>query len=359
MFGRPRPEKVPASTVVSPSEMGLDTLAAVLRMLGEFALDQEKMAATSFAALAEAWAQHVLIGVPPPNLPEGAKGAELKRRDWTGVREFVRTYCRGSAAHAANVLGDLRQVVWVFIQNLGHAVSEDREADTQVRDRLVRLAALAHSAATAELKKEVLSTVQTVSQIMEDRRRRQREQIEILGQRVQALGSELESARRDGETDALTGLFNRRAFDEQVARSVEMRRVFGHESFLLFADLDHLKRINDSRGHPAGDDVLVKVAHAMTRAFPRKGDFVARIGGDEFAAILGDTDAAAAGALAERLVRLVRTIEAEYEGERIAVSISVGVAGIAVGQDGPAWMRAADEALYRAKEAGRNGVAVG
>jgi diguanylate cyclase (GGDEF)-like protein len=359
MFGRSRSDKVPASTVVSPAEMGLDTLAAVLRMLGEFALDQERMAATSFAALAEAWAQHVLIGVPPPNLPEGAAAPPAKRRDWNGVREFVRGYCRGSADHAANVLGDLRQVVWVFIQNLGHAVSEDREADTQVRDRLVRLAALAHSATTGELKKEVLSTVQTVSQIMEDRRRRQREQIEILGQRVQTLGTELESARREGETDPLTGLYNRRAFDEQIARCVEMRRVFGHESFLLFADLDHLKKINDTRGHPVGDEVLVKVAQAMTRAFPRKGDFVARIGGDEFAAILRETDVAAAGALAERLVRLVRAIEAETGGERIAVSVSVGVAGLAAGQDGPTWMRVADEALYRAKESGRNGVAVG
>src|SRR5262245_34454471 len=132
MFGRsrPSPSSEPASVVVSAAEMGLDTVGAILRILGEYALDQEKTPAAVFTALSERWAQHVLIGAPPPNAPPGADGTG-ERRDWSAVREFVREYCRGASSHASSVMGDLRQVVWVFIQNLSHAVAEDAEADAR------------------------------------------------------------------------------------------------------------------------------------------------------------------------------------------------------------------------------------
>src|SRR5437868_4424978 len=128
MFRRPRPEPVvspppsPSQTlapvlITSPADMALDTLAAVLRTIGEFALDQEKMDVAAFATLAERWAQHVLVAAPAPT----PNGASEGRRNWSAVREFVDAYCRGASSHARTVTGDLRQVVWVFIQNLNHA----------------------------------------------------------------------------------------------------------------------------------------------------------------------------------------------------------------------------------------------
>src|SRR4051794_7687592 len=112
MFGRSRPKTPLASaSLVTAADMGLDTLAAVLRMLGEMSPEHDSAEAREQSEQAEDWAQHVLIGSPPPGLQEGTPVPPGHRRDWAGVREFVRATCRGSLQHAASVLADLRQVV--------------------------------------------------------------------------------------------------------------------------------------------------------------------------------------------------------------------------------------------------------
>src|SRR6185436_2293054 len=114
MFGRgrsPKPTDTAAdATVVSAADMAIDTVAAILRTLGGLALDQEGSDSSSLAAMAERWAQHVLIGAAPPGVEDPTPTNQ--RRDWAGVREFVRAYCRGSIQQTATGLADLRQVVW-------------------------------------------------------------------------------------------------------------------------------------------------------------------------------------------------------------------------------------------------------
>ena len=361
MFRRPRPEPVvpaPATPpptltpvlVTSPADMALDTLGAVLRTMGEFALDQEQMDAAAFSSIAERWAQHVLLAAPAPTSGTASDG----RRNWIGVREFVESYCRGTSSHTRTVLGDLRQVVWVFIQNLNHAFAQDEEADAHLRDQLMRLERLAESSTTGELKREVLATVMTVSQTVEERRKRQREQVDVLGAQVRTLGTELESARRESETDPLTRLFNRKALDEYLARSVELYRAFGHETCVMLIDVDRFKGINDGFGHITGDEVLRKVADSVMRTFLRKNDFVARYGGDELAVVLRETAVADTVHLAERLMRAVRALDVERGGNRLAITTSIGVARLQPGQDVQAWLESADKALYKAKQEGRD-----
>jgi diguanylate cyclase len=242
----------------------------------------------------------------------------------------------------------------VFIQSLSHAVAADRETDGRVREQLSRLEQLAHSPATAELKREVLATVLSVSQLLDQSRERHRAQLETLGAQVQALGTELASARRESETDPLTQLFNRRALDEHLVRSVELYRAFATESCLLLVDIDRFKSLNDQYGHVLGDDILRKTADVATRTFLRKGDFVARFGGDELAVVLRETTVGDAQSLAERLVRNVRAVEVQHGGAKIPITISAGVAAVAPGQDVKGWIEAADRGLYRAKQDGRD-----
>ena len=344
------PETLTPVLVTSPVDMALDTLGAVLRTMGEFALDQEKTDAAAFSAMAERWAQHVLLAAPAPAAITGADS----RRNWNGVREFVEAYCRGASSHARTVTGDLRQVVWVFIQNLSHAFGQDEQTDARLREQLTRLEQLAESSTTGDLKREVLATVLAVSQTVEDRRKRQREQMDVLGAQVRTLGTELESARREGETDPLTRLFNRKALDDYLSRSVELYRAFAHETCLLLIDVDRFKGINDSFGHITGDEVLRKVADGVMRVFLRKNDFVARYGGDELAVVLRETPIADTLHLAERLMKAVRGIEIERAGHKINITTSIGVARLAPGYDISTWIEAADKALYRAKQDGRD-----
>src|SRR3954468_17710150 len=133
-------------------EMALDTLATIVRILGEFALEQEEVDTAAFMQTAAQWAQHVLVASPPP----GTEVASAEsRRDWAGIREFVRAYCRNSSTHNRTVITDLRQVVWVFIQNLNQRVSQTAAADARIREHLGRLENLAQTtASTSELKRE-------------------------------------------------------------------------------------------------------------------------------------------------------------------------------------------------------------
>jgi diguanylate cyclase len=181
--------------------------------------------------------------------------------------------------------------------------------------------------------------------------------MEFLGAQVRALGDDLESARREGETDPLTRIPNRKAFDEYLARSVEMHRAFGHAMSLLIVDVDHFKTVNDSNGHMTGDSVLRDVAKSLVKVFLRKNDFVARMGGDEFAVILRETSEADARTLAERVLTRIRALRVTGTSpEGLAVTVSIGVAEIANDDDDKTWLERADRVLYLAKEAGRDRV---
>jgi len=360
MFGKaPRPpETKPHEDGLSNNQladMALDTLAGILHTMAEFALEQEGVDLPTFRANAEAWAKHITLATAPPGVADDDPKARKGRREWEAVRRFVRDYCQGSCARAATVAADLRQVIWVFIRNISQAFTQDEEIDGRLRAQMNRLETLVETNATAELKREVLDAVGTFKQILKERSDRQRNQMEFLGAQVRTLGDDLESARRESETDPLTRIPNRKAFDDYLARSVEMHRAFGHAMSMLIVDVDNFKMVNDSNGHMTGDGVLRDVAKSLVKVFLRKNDFVARLGGDEFAVILRETSEADARTLAERVLTRVRALRvAGTSPESLAVTVSIGVAEIAAGDDDRTWLERADRVLYLAKEAGRD-----
>ena len=167
-----------------------------------------------------------------------------------------------------------------------------------------------------------------------------------------------EQLRQRAAFDALTGLPNRALFNDRLAGAIERARRSGMLMALLFLDLDHLKRINDSRGHGAGDELL-KIASERLLAAVRSVDTVARLAGDEFTVIVeGLTAPADAEAVAMKLVEAMRPAM-RIGGALVHVSTSVGLALLEPGDSDPAsLLRRADEALYAAKRAGRDRYAV-
>jgi diguanylate cyclase (GGDEF)-like protein len=165
-----------------------------------------------------------------------------------------------------------------------------------------------------------------------------------------------EIVQRQAITDDLTGLVNRRRFVEALDAEIERARRFGSPLTVVLADLDNFKQVNDDHGHHAGDDVLRSFA-GLLRAHVRDVDVCARIGGEEFAIVLPETDEAGAGSVAERMRESLATVPiAVTEGGPVRVTSSFGVAELGAGQSGDDLLRGADAALYRAKEAGKNRV---
>jgi diguanylate cyclase (GGDEF)-like protein len=162
------------------------------------------------------------------------------------------------------------------------------------------------------------------------------------------------------QRDALTGMKNRRVFNEHLTRTwqqaVTDRRVLS----IVLIDVDHFKAYNDRYGHLAGDEALRSVARAVQRFVQRPLDVLARYGGEEFAAILYDMPGEEAKDTAERMRRAVTDLAIEHRGSRTAemVTISIGVAAIAPADGRECWgaLQLADQALYEAKVRGRNTV---
>jgi diguanylate cyclase (GGDEF)-like protein len=156
-------------------------------------------------------------------------------------------------------------------------------------------------------------------------------------------------------TDPLTGAYNRRHMETCLDEVIERQRRSQASAALLLIDIDQFKPVNDRFGHAAGDSVLRTVV-ALVAGRVRRLDRVFRIGGDEFLLLLPDTDLDAAQTVAEDLRS---RIAASVIAGTPPVTVSIGVAVLQPGQQMDAWMHAADTALYRAKQQGRNRVDCG
>jgi len=177
-----------------------------------------------------------------------------------------------------------------------------------------------------------------------------------------SLSDAYEVARDEAHRDQLTGLFNRRYFDEALAETVRRARRQCTSVALLMMDLDRFKEINDRHGHTVGDEVLRQVAKVVAQEARAGKDMPARYGGDEVAVIAPDTNMLGAESLAERIRTRVAELRVPAGDALVPVTFSVGVAvfdGRAPGPEGAArtLLEAADQRLYQAKHAGRNRVA--
>jgi diguanylate cyclase (GGDEF)-like protein len=187
-----------------------------------------------------------------------------------------------------------------------------------------------------------------------------------LEQRVAERTAQLEDANRKlatlSITDGLTGLANRRRFDEvlrtECARAARLR----HPLALIMLDVDYFKRFNDHYGHQAGDDCLVRVAQALTSGTRRASDLAARYGGEEFCIVLPNTGADEAKQTGEALRGAIEALGIAHAGSKsgqVTISVGIAVQPALDTSDPEALLRIADAALYRAKDAGRNRVVLG
>ena len=166
------------------------------------------------------------------------------------------------------------------------------------------------------------------------------------------LGALADLARRD----ALTGLANRRSFEEAVQREVSRARRAGTALAVVALDVDHFKRVNDTYGHAAGDLVLAEVAARAQRAL-RAEDLLARVGGEELAALLPGATLAAAAEVAERIRNAICGTSIPAAGAAVDVSVSLGCAALSAEEkEAAALLARADARLYDAKRSGRNRV---
>jgi len=183
------------------------------------------------------------------------------------------------------------------------------------------------------------------------------EDLQFTRYRMEEQAQEIDRTRVEARTDSLSGVANRKAFDEKLQFLLTNWKRSGESFVLVLADMDHFKWINDTHGHPAGDRVVGHVG-SFLNAFVRSGDFVARYGGDEFGILLPQTDLPTGERIADRVCTAIgrSNFDIGLRGERAAMTFSVGVTAVREGDTVDAILKRADKALYKSKASGRNQV---
>jgi diguanylate cyclase len=209
--------------------------------------------------------------------------------------------------------------------------------------------------APADLK-ALVGGLLTATREMERRTRSLESELQRSGEQVRELRSKLDNVRKESLTDPLTGIANRKAFDDAVARAQAQMASDAEDVTLLLCDIDHFKSFNDTWGHQTGDQVLRLVANCLAENVKGR-DTAARYGGEEFAVLLRGTGLEAATRVAEQIRHPVETkkLVKKSTGDVLGViTISIGVAQFAPGETAETAIRRADSCLYGAKSHGRN-----
>lgn len=180
--------------------------------------------------------------------------------------------------------------------------------------------------------------------------------VQMMGAKIAQLEEELQKTKEELKEDFLTKLYNKRALDEFLTQREAAYERYGHNYSVVMFDLDFFKEVNDNYGHEAGDAVLIAFAKILKKEC-RSVDIVGRYGGEEFMAILSETDTAGGVTFAEKVRAHVQKARFMYKGERINVTVSCGVSERSKHVSMKSVIHSADEYLYTAKKNGRNQVA--
>ncbi|GGF53151.1 sensor domain-containing diguanylate cyclase [Alteromonas lipolytica] len=238
---------------------------------------------------------------------------------------------------------------------LAERINRERQMRFEAQDMALQMSKEASKAKESEVsaQERLLGIERRVKEELSLKVHEQTRELKVAMQKLQIMNKELE---RLSLTDALTGLANRRHFDDRLAD--EINRATRNETSLglLMLDIDHFKQINDTFGHPAGDKVIQTLSALIQRVSGRASDLPARVGGEEFCLLVAGETASSVAQLAENLRQTAQNETAVHENNHINYTVSIGFTCITPSQiiTASSLMKQADDALYKAKRGGRN-----
>ncbi len=263
---------------------------------------------------------------------------------WTLHQRFGSPNKDGNSAAGDIALAkDLLSSLHLLARRVASDVDEHSNSLNHVDEQLAT-ANLPDNTIVAQLVAELVSANQMVQKKLADTEAK-----------LEDLNQQIETRTSEARTDALTGVANRRAFEEIAGRHMDKFRETNEEFALLIVDIDKFKHFNDTYGHLCGDEVLRGVAQLLTENL-RGRDIVTRYGGEEFGVILPNTSIGDARRAAEQIRKAVESTHFRIDGQSLSVTISVGVASVLPFEELPKLIKRSDQAMYAAKRAGRNQV---
>ncbi|MBN2341188.1 MAG: GGDEF domain-containing protein [Deltaproteobacteria bacterium] len=342
-----------ADSGAAGDDMSRDTLASVLRILGEFSLPTKQFSVNDFRESMEALAKKMLVGA---GMEEGDFAARGLQKIYAEVRQQVRAQRKAESAEYSNHRQSASIIVADLVAGLRKTLEERRGHDEGIVRALSEMEQAVEEGNLDNIRRVCSKTVHQIKNVVTVQRERDQRQLEELSGQLRAMKEELLETQSEMQRDPLTEVLNRRAFDDTFGQAVDIANASAMELTLYMMDLDFFKKVNDNYGHPAGDQVLKEVGKQLIRCFPRKDDMVFRYGGEEFAILCRNTGTEDAYMLGERVRKQIadRSIpigELDYHQ-----TVSVGFAVLSPQEPADSLLKRADTALYTAKNNGRNRV---
>ncbi|RZA10655.1 MAG: GGDEF domain-containing protein [Proteobacteria bacterium] len=205
-----------------------------------------------------------------------------------------------------------------------------------------------------QLKVVVKDWVVLQNQMDLERKKQMQESEANFRRQLSRLQNELYQTQTELKLDGLTQVYNRKAFDSEIKKALQIAQLSGNPATLMLFDIDHFKSVNDTYGHPIGDKVLQHFAKMIVQSFPMRTDFVARYGGEEFVVLMSDCDLAEAKEKAKKFVAQVRKETMMFGSVSLKITVSIGVASSTPFGSVDDWIKRTDVLLYQAKEEGRD-----
>lgn len=282
--------------------------------------------------------------------PDDEKSDKLLYR----FRQFFSSYRIDEYTYIQKTFEDFRSIIWDFVDQLSEDLAQEEVEDKEIMGSLDQLKDAVEANSIDVLKAQSREFIDSYVEFQTKREDRRSHRLKSVKMNLDLVKEKLVQAHHSMRRDHLTNAFNRKSFDEQMKQNWRLFKLSKVPVTLVTLDIDHFKKVNDTYGHAIGDFVLVELVKVLTSIFSRESDFVARVGGEEFAVILPDYAVEHAVVKAKHALDKIREAVFVQDEHKINFTISMGIAQLIPGESVDEWVRRADEALYMSKNGGRD-----
>lgn len=270
------------------------------------------------------------------------------------LRQFFSSYRLDESTYIQNTFDDFKKIIWDFAEQLNEDIRFEQAKDAETQQSLdqLREAVEANSIEALRSKSKEFINLYVKHQSQKEDRRTKR--LSSMKKNLSVVKKQLLEANQNMRLDHLTSAYNRKSFDEQMKKHQQLSAISQVPVSVIILDIDFFKKINDSYGHDIGDFVLKECVVMLKEVFHREDDFVARIGGEEFAIILPSFTHEHAVVRAEEAMAKIRKEVFVHDKLEITFTVSMGIAQWLQNETTDEWIKRADTALYQSKHTGRN-----
>lgn len=270
------------------------------------------------------------------------------------IRQFISSYRIDEYSYVQNTFDDFKRIIWDFADHLSEEAHIADSSQADINQSLEQLREAVESNSIEDLRARSREFISFYLKHQTNSNERRSKRMETIKKNLTTVKKQLMEANQTMRRDHLTGAHNRKSFDEQVRRYLQLHEIDKDPMSLIILDIDFFKKVNDTYGHDIGDFVLQECVRLLSESFMREEDFIARLGGEEFAIILPGCNTDTAVKMAEEAMAKIRKEVFVHENYEIRFTVSMGIAELHNGESAESWYKRADAALYESKQTGRN-----